>query len=206
MAHADTVVKFGPVMPKLIAIWPAPTFGMPIGTRNGLMRSGPRRTFTVMPSTRVPTPPRPVPRMTPVRSARSPSKQAGNPAWSIASRRHQPEGDVAVGAALVLAVEHTARVEFVHLAGDLRRTARRVEGLDPANAGSAGDEVVQLEATSLPSGVSPMPVTTTRRFIAPPRTIILTSSRAHGGRAIDVPAGRVRRSRWRRQARRTRCA
>ena len=86
VAHADTVVKFGPVMPKLIAIWPAPVFGMPIGTRNGLMRSGPRSTFAVMPSTSVPTPPRPVPRITPVRSARSPSKRAGNPAWSSAWR------------------------------------------------------------------------------------------------------------------------
>ena len=57
------------------------------------------------------------------------------------ARRHQPEGDVAVGAALILAIEDTARVEVVHLAGDLRRDPRRIEGLDPADAGAAGDEV-----------------------------------------------------------------
>ena len=80
VAQADTVVKFGPVMPKVIATWPAPTFGIPIGMRNGLMRSGPRVAFVEIPSTRVPTPPSPVPRITPVRSASSPSSRAGRPA------------------------------------------------------------------------------------------------------------------------------
>ena len=86
VAQADTVVKFGPVIPKLIAICPAPTFGMPIGMKNGLIRSGPRSALIEMPSTSVPTPPSPVPRITPVRSASSPSSRAGRPAWSIASR------------------------------------------------------------------------------------------------------------------------
>ena len=79
-------MKFGPVIPKLIAIWPAPTFGMPIGMKNGLIRSGPRRALIEIPSTRVPTPPSPVPKMTPVRSASTPSSRAGSPAWSIAWR------------------------------------------------------------------------------------------------------------------------
>ena len=86
VAQAETVVKFGPVMPKLIATWPAPMFGMPIGMRNGLIRSGPRRAFVENPSISVPTPPSPVPRITPVRSASSPSKRPGNPAWSSACR------------------------------------------------------------------------------------------------------------------------
>ena len=86
VAHAETVAKLGPVMPKLIATWPAPTFGIPIGIRNGLIRSGPRRAFVEMPSMSVPTPPSPVPRMTPVRSASSPSNRSGSPASSSAWR------------------------------------------------------------------------------------------------------------------------
>ena len=31
VAQADTVVKFGPVIPNWMATWPAPMFGMPIG-------------------------------------------------------------------------------------------------------------------------------------------------------------------------------
>ena len=86
VAQADTVVKFGPVIPNWIAIWPAPMLGMPIGMRNGLIRSGPRVALIVKPSMSVPTPPSPVPRMTPVRSASSPSNRSGSPAWSSASR------------------------------------------------------------------------------------------------------------------------
>ena len=86
VAQADTVVKFGPVIPNWMAIWPAPMLGMPIGMRNGLIRSGPRRALIVKPSMSVPTPPSPVPRMTPVRSASSPSNRSGSPAWSSASR------------------------------------------------------------------------------------------------------------------------
>ena len=50
VAQAETVVKLGPVIPNWMAIWPAPTLGMPIGTRNGLIRFGPRRAFVVNPS------------------------------------------------------------------------------------------------------------------------------------------------------------
>ena len=86
VAQADTTAKFGPRAPLLIAIWPAPMFGMPIGMKNGLIRSGPRVALIVMLSLSVPTPPRPVPRMTPVSSARVPSSRSGRPAASIASR------------------------------------------------------------------------------------------------------------------------
>ena len=86
VAQADTVAKLGPVMPKVIATCPAPVLGMPIGMRNGLIRSGPRSALVLIPSTSVPTPPSPVPRMTPVSSAAAPSSRAGSPAWSIASR------------------------------------------------------------------------------------------------------------------------
>ena len=143
VAHADTVAKFGPVIPKLIATWPAPTFGMPIGMRNGLIRSGPRSALVEMPSMSVPTPPSPVPRMTPVRSASSPSKRSGQPGLvERLARGHEPELDVAVGPAHVLAVEDAARVEVAHLGGDPRREPRRVEGLDRADAGPSGDQPV----------------------------------------------------------------
>ena len=128
VAQAETVVKFGPVIPKLIAIWPAPTLGMPIGMRNGLIRSGPRRALVVMPSTRVPTPPRPVPRMTPVRSASSPSSRSGRPAWSMRlARGDEPELDVAVRPAEVLAVE------------DVRSASKsRTSAGDPATSAATG--------------------------------------------------------------------
>ena len=99
VAQADTVVKFGPVIPNWMAIWPAPTFGMPIGMRNGLIRSGPRRALIVMPSTSVPTPPRPVPEDHPgPLGQRRPRAAPGRPAWSSASRAAtSAELDVAVG-------------------------------------------------------------------------------------------------------------
>ena len=86
VAQAETIAKFGPRAPVLMATCPAATLGMPIGMKNGLIRSGPRSTLIVMLSMSVPTPPSPVPRMTPVSSASVPSRRSGKPARSIASR------------------------------------------------------------------------------------------------------------------------
>ena len=86
VAQAETVAKFGPSIPNAIATWPEPTFGMPIGMKNGLIRSGPRSAMSRTLSNIVATPPRPDPRMTPVRSASGPSIRPGRPAWSSASR------------------------------------------------------------------------------------------------------------------------
>ena len=141
VAQADTVAKFGPVIPKLIATWPAPTLGMPIGMRNGLIRSGPRRALIEMPSTRVPTPPRPVPRTTPGplgELALEAFRQAG--LVERLAGGDEPELDVAVRPALVLAVEDAARIEVDDLAGDPRGQAARIERRDRPDAGAAGDE------------------------------------------------------------------
>ena len=87
VAQADTVVKFGPVIPKLIAIWPAPMFGMPIGMRNGLIRSGPRSALIEKPSIERPDAAEPGPEdhAGPL-GERRPRSVPGSPAWSSASR------------------------------------------------------------------------------------------------------------------------
>ena len=56
--------------------------------------------------------------------------------------RDQRELDVPVGPAQLLAVEDPAGVEVVHLAGDARGQARRIERLDGPDPGAAGDEVL----------------------------------------------------------------
>ena len=149
-----------------MATWPDPMFGIPIGMRNGLIRSGPRRALIAKPSMSVPTPPSPVPRITPVRSARSPSNRSGQPGLvERLARRDQPELDVAVGAAQLLAVEDAAGIEVVDLAGDLRVSRDGSNASIVRTPDSAGDEALPRSwRTSLPSAVTmPMPVTTTRR-------------------------------------------
>ena len=86
VAHAETVAKFGPSGPNAIATCPAPTLAIPIGMKNGLIRSGPRSAITRTLSNSVATPPSPEPMITPVRSASWPSIRSGSPAWSSAWR------------------------------------------------------------------------------------------------------------------------
>ena len=86
LAHADTVAKLGPMAPVAMATWPAATFAIPIGMKNGEIRSGPRCPITSTLSNRVATPPSPDPTITPVRAARSSSSRSGRPAAPNASR------------------------------------------------------------------------------------------------------------------------
>ena len=89
VAQADTVAKLGPMAPVAIAICPEPTLAMPIGMKNGEIRSGPRSAITSTLSNSVDTPPRPEPTITPVRSAiGSSSRRPGSPASSSAWRAH----------------------------------------------------------------------------------------------------------------------
>ena len=59
-AHAETVQKFGPVRPNVIAMWPAPALAMSIGTMKGETRPGPFSRSTSCWFSRVCTPPIPV--------------------------------------------------------------------------------------------------------------------------------------------------
>ena len=151
VAHAETVAKLGPMAPHAIAIWPAPTFAIPIGMKNGEIRSGPRSAMTRTLSNSVWTPPRPEPRITPVRSASrvvEPARQAG--ILQRLARGHQPELDVAVGAPDLLAVEDPGRVEVLDGADDPAVEPRRVEGVDRRDAGAARDEAVPRRTHVLP--------------------------------------------------------
>ncbi len=85
VAHADETAKLGPSAPKTMDAWPAARFGIAMGMKKGLIRSGPFSMPTSTCSAKVIPPPMPVPRMTPVRSASSPSRRAGRPACPIAS-------------------------------------------------------------------------------------------------------------------------
>ena len=67
---------------------PAPTFAMPIGMKNGEIRSGPRSAMTSTLSNSVDTPPRPEPMITPDRAAMSSSRRGGRPAWTSAWLAH----------------------------------------------------------------------------------------------------------------------
>ena len=138
---------------------------MPIGTMNGLIRSGPRRALVVNPSTSVPTPPSPVPRMTPVRSASSPSKRSGRPAWRSAS---------AAATSPNWAYRSVRRISLRsrRLPASKPRTSPAIRDVrrDGSNASMVripdrpATRPAQVVGTSLPSAViMPIPVTTTRR-------------------------------------------
>ena len=86
VAQADETAKFGPSAPKKMAAWPAARLGIAMGMKNGLIRSGPFSTPTVTCSAKVIPPPMPVPSRIPVRSASSPSRRSGRPAWTMAWR------------------------------------------------------------------------------------------------------------------------
>ena len=85
---------------------------------------------------------------------------------------HQPELDVAVRPAQLLAVEDAARVEVLDLGGEPGGEPRRVERSRSGGRRSARRRArPRSTATSLPSAVtSPMPVTTTRRRSVAHRT------------------------------------
>ncbi len=86
VAQADTVAKLGPMAPVAIAICPAATFAIPMGMKNGEMRSGPRSPISSTLSNSVATPPSPEPTITPVRAAMASSRRPGRPAWISAWR------------------------------------------------------------------------------------------------------------------------
>ena len=86
VAQAEETAKLGPRAPKTMAAWPAARFGITIGMKNGLIRSGPFARETAACSANVAPPPIPVPSRIPVRSARDPSSRSGRPAWASASR------------------------------------------------------------------------------------------------------------------------
>ena len=122
VAQAETVAKLGPSAPVAIAIWPAPTLAMPIGMKNGEIRSGPRSPISSTLSNSVCTPPSPDPTITPVRAAVvvvQPAGQAG--VVQRLARAHQRELDVAVRPPHLLAVQDARRVEVPDLGGDPRR-------------------------------------------------------------------------------------
>src|SRR5439155_14272561 len=56
------------------------------------------------------------------------------------ARSDEPELDEPVRAAELLAIEQPAGIEIVHLAGKTDREAGRIEGLDRADPGAAGDQ------------------------------------------------------------------
>ncbi len=141
VAQADTVVKFGPVIPNLMASWPDPMLGMPIGMRNGLIRSGPRRALVVMPSISVPIAAKTGPEDDPGpfgEVALEPLGQSG--LVDRLAGRHQPELDVAIRAPDFLAIEDGARVEVADLGTDSGCDTRRVERLDRPDPGTAGEQ------------------------------------------------------------------
>ena len=78
--------------------------------------------------------------------------------------RHEPELDVAIRPALLLAVEDVAGVEVPDLAGDLRVRPATGRTLDRADAGAAGEEARPRGRDIVAERVTaPIPVTTTRR-------------------------------------------
>ena len=68
-AQADTTPNTGPRRSWRIAIAAAPALLIIRGTASGATRAGPWSRITPKPSSRVPIPPMPVPRMQPTRSA-----------------------------------------------------------------------------------------------------------------------------------------
>ena len=116
----------------LIATWPAPTFGIR-ATSDGDRDPLDERADAAEPR------PEDHPRLL-GELAFEPLRQAG--VDLRLARRDQAEGDIAVRPPELLAVEHVARVEARHLAGDARRHARWIERLDRADAAPSRDQPV----------------------------------------------------------------
>ena len=166
VAHADTVVKFGPDHPVADRDLAGADVGDahrdeeradPVGPAEGIDRDAvDERPGAAEAGAEDDPGPLGLLALDPVREAGLVHRLA---------RGHEPELDVAVGPADLLAIEDVARIEVVDLAGDLAVDPRRVEGLDHPDAGLTGDSGRAHDvATSLPRAViRPMPVTTTRR-------------------------------------------
>ena len=166
VAQADTVVKFGPVIPNWMATWPGADVrdahrdeerADPVRAAQGVGREA----VDERPDAAEPGPedhPGPLGEVAlePLRQAGLVERLAGG---------DQPELDVAVGPAELLAVEDAAGVEVADLGGDPRRSA--ATGRTPRSCGRRTGRRPgrpRSMATSLPSAVTmPIPVTTTRR-------------------------------------------
>ena len=153
VAQAEETAKFGPSAPNRIAAWPDARFGIAIGMKNGLIRSGPFWTPIVTCSAKVLPPPIPVPRRIPVALGELAVEALGEA--RLGHRlvgRDQGELRIAVVAALLLAVEHHRRIEVRHLAPDLRGDPGRVEGRDPPDPRAPGEQPVPGRRRIPPEG------------------------------------------------------
>ena len=208
VAQADTVAKFGPSIPNAIATWPEPTFAMPIGMKNGLIRSGAAlgHQEDVVEERRDPAEPGPEDDPGPLGELARRSGRAGRPGRAPA-RDHQPELDVAVRPPHLLAVEDGAGSKSRTSAAIFESTATG-RTLDRPDARLPGEQAAHVEATSLPSADrAPMPGHDDAPRPLPLRRSSHQLPGADGRRAVDVAgqAARGDRVRDRREDVVTRC-
>jgi hypothetical protein len=87
VVHAVTTERFGPLKPKRIDTWPATMLMIDAGTKNGVMRRGPRLASSAWVFSISGRPPMPEPMMQPMRVASSSSSASpvGRPASRTAS-------------------------------------------------------------------------------------------------------------------------
>src|SRR6478736_1746096 len=141
---------------------PAAMSGMNMGTKKGDTRSGPFRMYALQLSSYVCIPPIPLPMMTPVRSGDGnvPSSPAWLTAWWAAASANCAKRSY-----------RRASFRSMYLSGSkpLTSQAKRTDSLCGSNLvigaapGVPARSAVQVESTSVPTGVtSPRPVTTTR--------------------------------------------
>src|SRR5215211_2104669 len=141
---------------------PAAMSGMNIGTKNGDTRLGPLWTYALQLSSYVCIPPMPLPMMTPVRSGDGnfPSSPACVTAWWAAASANCAKRSYR---------RASLRSMYNRGSNPFTSQANRTDSFSGSNLvigaapGVPASSAVQVESTSVPTGVtSPRPVTTTR--------------------------------------------
>ena len=163
VAQADTTLKFGPLRPRSIEIWPG-SRSISIWTiRNGVTRSGPLSNRVLNPCPRLPMPPMPEPEMAPNALGVLRGDDQASVLERLARGIH-PKLDEAVDPPRLLGVHDLGRIERRDLGGDLDVVVGGVKARDRRDARLAGQHRLPGRiGRSRPRGVTqPMPVTTTR--------------------------------------------
>ena len=128
MVQAVTIARFGPWKPNMIETWPEIMLMIDAGTKNGVIRRGPRFSSSALVSSISGRPPMPEPIRQPMRSASSsPSCVVGRQAGVAdrLDRRRQAVVDEGVHVARFLGREVVLDVEALDLAGEAARERAR---------------------------------------------------------------------------------
>ena len=139
------MARFGPWKPNMIETWPEIMLMIEAGTKNGVIRRGPRFSSSALVSSISGRPPMPEPTRQPMRSRLFLAELVVGRQAGVAHRLdrcRQAVVDERVHVTRILGREIVLDLEALHLAGEAARVRRRVELRDVGDAGSPGEQVL----------------------------------------------------------------